>query len=123
MTISKPKSANDNGPLNAAQVRALKIAIAVMTLLIFGALLAIVYRLISHKPSKPVMPVATLTAPAASQTLLLPQNAVVKSLHLNANRLIVHYKAAAGEGAIIQDLATGKPLTQIKFLPKTSAPN
>ncbi|MFT5511584.1 MAG: hypothetical protein ACI89J_004687, partial [Hyphomicrobiaceae bacterium] len=45
-TAAPSYSANDNGPLTTGQVKALKWAIAIMSLMIVGALLAIVGRVI-----------------------------------------------------------------------------
>jgi hypothetical protein len=111
-------SANDNGPLSSGQVKALKIAIAVMSFMIVAALLVIVGRVIylaSIKPSTSTQSNVVATEIAPEQTMSLPQGAVVKGMSLNNNRLLVHYQTTAGPGAAILDLTTGKTLSQVQI--------
>jgi hypothetical protein len=114
-----PHSANDNGPLTSGQVKALKIAIAVMGFLIVAALLAIVGRVIYLSSTKrvPSPPAATSGALAPQQRLTLPPGAVVRQISLHGNRLLVHYQSPGGPGATILDLTTGKPLSNISISP------
>ena len=111
-------SANDNGPLSSGQVKALKIAIAVMSLMIVAALLAIIGRVIylaSFKPSTSTQSNVVATEITPAQTISLPPGAVVKGMSLNNNRLLVHYETTAGPGAAILDLTTGKPVSQVQI--------
>ena len=111
-------SANDNGPLSSGQVKALKIAIAVMSLMIVAALLAIVGRVIylaSLKPSTSTQSNVVATEITPAQTISLPPGAVVKGMSLNNNRLLVHYETTTGPGAAILDLTTGKPVSQVQI--------
>jgi len=113
-------SANDNGPLSSGQVKALKIAIAIMSFLIVAALLAIVGRVIylaSIKKSAPSPSKLVAGKIAPTQTMHLPSGAVVKSMSLNNNRLLVHYQTSTGTGAAILDLATGKTLSRVQIKP------
>lgn len=115
--VAPSYSANDNGPLTSGQVKALKWAIAIMGLMIVAALLAIVGRVIYlssvKKPiAKPVPSIATL---APQHVLDLPAGAVVKSLSLHGNRLLVHYQTTSGHGAAVLDLTTGKAASKIKI--------
>lgn len=94
----------------------LKIAIGVMSALIVLALLAIVARVIylsSSKDAQPAPP-SVIEAPASvKQSMDLPAGAVVKSMSLHGNRLLVHYETTSGTGAAILDLATGRTTSQI----------
>lgn len=116
---SPSQSANDNGPLTSGQVKALKIAIAVMTFLIVAALVAIVARVIYLASTKKATPpaaapvVASELAPKVA--LSLPANAEIKSMRLNGNRLLVHFVTGEKGGAVVLDLATGKTLSQIEI--------
>jgi hypothetical protein len=112
------QSANDNGPLSSGQVKALKITIAVMSFLIVAALLAIVGRVIylaSVKKTTSTKSSVVATEIAPAQTMRLPPGAVVKSMSLNNNRLLVHYQTTTGPGAAILDLTTGKTLSQVQI--------
>ncbi len=108
-------SANDNGPLTGGQVKALKTAIAIMSILIVAGLLAIVARVIylSAVKENPSGPVAAISGLAPQHRLALPAGAAVKNMSLQNNRLLVHYETPAGPGAAILDLTTGKTLSQI----------
>ncbi len=117
------RSANDNGPLTSGQVKALKAAIAIMSIMIVAALLAIVARVIylSAIKTRTAAPAAAAVAVeppgplAPQQSVSLPPGAVVKNISMIGNRLLVHYQTAGGSGVIIQDLSTGKALTDIKI--------
>jgi len=114
--VAQPYSANDNGPLSPGQVKALKIVIATMGVMIVAALLAIIGRVIylsSVKKSAP-SPVTAQTALAPQHQLALPSGAVVKNMSLQGNRLLVYYQTTAGPGAIVLDLASGKTLSQVE---------
>lgn len=115
--VAKPYSANDNGPLSPGQVRVLKIAIAVMGVMIVAALLAIVGRVIYLAATPKRVPEATAvsSALALKHQLALPTGAAVKTMSLQGNRLLVHYQTAAGPGAMVLDLATGKTLSQVEI--------
>lgn len=115
-------SANDNGPLTAGQVKALKWAIAIMGLMIVVSLIAIVARVIYlASVKKPATKSATaITELAPAHTIALPVGATVKSLSLQGNRLLVHYETAAGHGAAILDLATGKSLSRVRITTEKS---
>lgn len=112
------QSANDNGPLSSGQVKALKLAIAVMSFLIVAALLAIVGRVIYLSAVKQRAPAQAQTVSstiAPNATLDLPAGAVIRNMSLQNDRLLVHYETTAGPGAVIVDLETGKKLGTINF--------
>jgi hypothetical protein len=117
------RSANDNGPLSSGQVKALKIAIAVMGIMIIAALLAIVGRVIYLSTNKPAsvatqaVPAVTADTPAFApeHAFSLPPGAKVVRMSLEGNRLLVHYDLAGTPHASIYDLANGKRLSGITF--------
>ena len=147
--IAQPYSANDNGPLSPGQVKALKIAIAVMGVMIVAALLAIFGRVIYFSSAKKSAPSAatTQTVLAPQHQLALPSGAIVKNMSLRGNRLLVHYKTTvrprrhrsrsrqwqnaepdpvlsrcAGEQVIDVRLALGQPSDSIHQLAARSFP-
>ena len=108
-------SANDNGPLTTGQVKALKWAIGIMSLMIVGALLAIFARVIylSSIKKPTAVPASSIATLAPQHKLALPAGSVVKSLSLEGDRLLVHYETSTGHGAAVLDLTTGKSLSKV----------
>ena len=121
--ITQPYSANDNGPLSPGQVKALKVAIAVMGVMIVAALLAIVGRVIYLSSTKTIAPIAVAPPPALApeHQVALPSGAVVKHMSLQGNRLLVHYQTTSGPGALVLDLVSGKTLSRVKMSAGTPA--
>ena len=114
------RSANDNGPLSSGQVKALKIAIAVMGIMIIAALLAIVGRVIylsTNKPAPGTPQAVTAVTPAFApeHAFSLPPGAKVVRMSLEGNRLLVHYDLVGLPHASIYDLANGRRLCGITF--------
>lgn len=114
------RSANDNGPLSSGQVKALKIAIAVMGIMIIAALLAIVGRVIylsTNKPAPGTPQAVTAVTPAFApeHAFSLPPGAKVVRMSLEGNRLLVHYDLVGLPHASIYDLANGRRLSGITF--------
>jgi hypothetical protein len=117
------RSANDNGPLSSGQVKALKIAIVVMGIMIIAALLAIVGRVIYLSANKPASeasqarPAITAAAPAFApqHAFSLPPGAKIVRMSVESNRLFVQYDLAGTSHASIYDLSNGKRLSDITF--------
>ena len=115
----------DNTPLPGTvftprQVRALKIAVIVMGILLvggFGLVMAtIVYQASKLGDKKVSAPAAAPeTAPAA---LSLPPGATVSSMALDGDRLALHLSTAAGPEIVVVDLATGRIVSRIKLKPQ-----
>lgn len=113
----------DNTPLPGTvftprQVRALKIAVIVMGILLvggFGLVMAtIVYQASKLGDKKVSAPAATpATLPAAA--LSLPQGATVSSMALNGDRLALHLQTSTGPEIAVIDVVTGKVLSRIKI--------
>jgi len=118
-----PAAGADGGAMLAAGgVRALKIAIAVMTVLIAAGLAAIAWRLVAlaGKPAGHALPSAGATGGHAIVPQVraeLPAGAVVRTMALGADRLALHYDAPAGAGVLIVDLASGAVLSRVDLVP------
>jgi len=113
----------DNTPLPGTvftprQVRALKIAVIVMGILLVGGfafvMAAVVYQASKLGDKKvPAPSAATVTAPAVA--LSLPQGATVTSMALDGDRLALHLQTGAGPEIAVIDVTTGKVLSRIKI--------
>jgi len=110
-------TAADAGPLGGGQVRALKIAIAVMGVLIVVGLLTVIARIIylAGKPKAQPASAGSIVVPDAR--LALPAGAAIRQVSLSGDRLAVHYEAPAGAGIAILDLATGRVLSRVQVVP------
>jgi hypothetical protein len=99
--------------------RILKLVVAVLGLLIFAGLAAIVWRVIYLASPSPTQPAASPSlAIRPEQSLVLPAGAEVRSISLSGNRLAVHYEAGGGTGIAILDLQTGRMVTDVAVEPK-----
>lgn len=112
--------AADGGGLGPRGVRALKISIVVMSLMIAAGLLAIIGRIfyLASKPARPA--VATMTSGTALSPQIraeLPAGAAIRSMALGGDRLAVHYDAVGTSGILIVDLATGTVASRVEFVP------
>ena len=105
--------------LTSPQLKALKIAVVVMGVILivgFGVIVARIFYLTSNRLPPRIAPdtPAMLPAPLAEQRLRLPAGAVVQSLTLAGNRLAVHHRSdAVTEAITILDLATGAVVSRI----------
>ncbi len=119
-------SGPDNTPLPGTvftprQVRALKLAVIVMGLLLVGgfALLlgTIVYQA-SRGGQKPLQAEGTGEGSLTSSELAIPKDAAVTALALDGNRLALHLSSAQGSEVAVIDVTTGKVLARIKLKPE-----
>ena len=109
-------------PDDPPNVRWLRYAVIGMGLAMVVGFVAVIGRIV-YLTSRPTIPAASITgstlptiAPAALASevrLALPPGAKVRSQSLAGNRLAVHYESPAGEGIIILDLETGRPVSQV----------
>lgn len=111
-------------PLGPGGVRALKIAILVMGVMILVGLAVAVGRVVhlSGKPARTAGTTSTITpgAPLRAETrLALPAGTSIKSIALSGDRLAVHYEGAGGTkaGIAVLDAATGEVLSRIEIVP------
>ena len=114
-TAAPSFSANDNGPLSSGQVKALKWAVGIMSLMIVGALLVIIGRVIYlSSAKKPALPPASSIGTLAPQhQLALPAGSTVETMSMQGNRLLIHYKTPTNHGVAVLDLTTGKTLSKV----------
>jgi flagellar basal body-associated protein FliL len=110
-----------NVQLNDPQVRALRIAVIVMAVLIVMGLVALIGRIIYlfARPAAVIPGSAAAIAPRIQTAL--PAGAVIKSVAVSGDRLAVHYETAAGSGVVIVDIASGRSLSRIDFVPEAPA--
>ena len=112
-------------------IRMLRFAVIGMGVVLLAGFAAVIGR-IAYISTRPVGTSVTASvdgtstvarSPAVSNTLAaevrlaLPQGAKVRSQSLDGNRLAVHYEAPTGEGILILDLETGRPLSQVRIEP------
>jgi hypothetical protein len=116
------RTPDDTGTPAASDLRLqriLKLVVAVLALLIFAGLAAIVWRVIYLASPSPTQPAAAPSlAIRPEQSLALPLGAEVRSISLSGNRLAVHYEAGGATGIAILDLQTGRMLTDVAVEPK-----
>jgi hypothetical protein len=119
MTVPTPSQAEAaaSGPLNPGQVRALKIAVVVMGVLIVLGLFTVFARIIylASRPSPQVQAVSQ-TPGRATQRLALPPGAVVRQSSISGDRLAVQYEAPSGAAIVILDLARGQVVSRIELV-------
>ena len=118
--------ANPNDPPN---IRMLRLAVIGMGLILVLGVAAVIGR-ITYLTMRQRVPVVTTSGSGAGASepalgssgaisaelrLALPPGAKVRSQSLAGNRLAVHYEGAGGEGIIILDLETGRPVSQVRI--------
>jgi hypothetical protein len=108
--------------LGPGGVRALKIAIVVMGVLIVLGLLVVIGRVIQlslNRSARPAQVPAGAAMLRAEARLALPGGAVIKTMTLSGDRLAVHYETLDGRkgGIVILDAASGETLTRVEIVP------
>lgn len=111
--------ADDEGE-DTPQIRALRIAVAVMSLLLVVGFITVIARIIylTSRPNAPNAATATATTGAALKpeaVLGLPAGGSIKSMSLSGNRLAVHYVSPLGDGIAILDLEQGRVLSRVSI--------
>lgn len=120
MQTTEPDSA-DTGPLSPPQVRALKIAIVVMGIMIVVGLLVIIGRMFYLASNRP--PQATSTAATASEArIALPAGSTIRGIALDGDRLAIHYESSSGAGIAVMDIAAGRVLGRYSVVPDAPRP-
>jgi hypothetical protein len=114
------------GELSAGGVRALKIAIVVMGIMIVLGLLAVIGRIfyLAGKPQRPLAASGTSASTASGAVVLaprvraeIPAGAAVKTMALAGDRLAVHFDAPAGGGILVIELASGEVVSRVDLVP------
>jgi hypothetical protein len=107
-------------PPDTPGVRALKIAIVVMGVMIVLGLITIIGRMIYLASQGGRQPTATAVSAriAPNARLALPTGAQIRHVTLSGDRLAVHYEGPAGAGIAIIDLVTGTQLSRVELVPE-----
>lgn len=111
----------DNTPLPGTvftprQVRALKIAVIVMGILLVGGfafvLAAIVYQ--ASRAGQGAAPAQAVRVEGAGE-MAIPKDATISSMSLDGDRLALHLSTATGPEIVVLDLKTGTVLSRIRL--------
>ena len=127
MTENNTASENaDGSSLGPGAVRALKITVVVMGILILIGLALVISRIIqlSSKTREQTAETGTTTTQttiAEKAKLAIPASATIKTISLSGHRLAVHYEAATGSEIAIIDMNTGKTVSRVKLVPSAPA--
>ena len=118
-TIEPPAS----GTMSPGQVRKLKIAIAVMSvLLVAGFILLLVgIYLQTQKVDKPAAGVTAVAPPVGiygTMTLPVRTGAEVAHMLTDQGRLILHLRQPGGNEIAIIDLSTGREIQRLRLVPQ-----
>jgi hypothetical protein len=121
MHVPNPSQADAaaSGPLSPGQVRALKIAVVVMGVLIILGLFTVFARIIYlASRSGPQVQAASQASGKTAQRLALPRGAIVRQSSISGDRLAVQYEAPSGAGIVILDLASGQIVSRVELAPE-----
>jgi hypothetical protein len=116
-----PSAAAMGATLSDTQIKRLKIAIAIMSLMMIVGMVTLIARVIYLASGRPEQARMVGTAPqtlpdmVVDAKLLLPAGTSLKSTQLSGNRLVAHYAGGQREGVMILDLATGKLLSHVRI--------
>jgi Ca2+/H+ antiporter len=115
----------DNTPLPGTvftprQVRALKIAVIVMGILLVGGFAVVVAGImyqasqLGDKKAQTPAPAAAVL-PGAQMELVIPSGATVTAMALDGDRLALHLKSSTGPEVLVIDVPTGKVISRIRL--------
>jgi hypothetical protein len=102
-------------------VRALKIAVIVMGIMIVVGMVVVFARIVylANQRGAQGTTVPSGSARLAPQAqLALPAGATIRHVSLSGERLAVHYDGPAGSGIAVVDLATGSVLSRLRVVPE-----
>jgi hypothetical protein len=111
-----------NVNLSDPQVRTLRIAVIVMSVLIVMGLVAVIGRIVylMARPSGQIAAPSSHLAPEVTATL--PAGAHIRSVALQGERLAIHYETVGGSGIAVVDLASGRTLSRVQLVPEAPKP-
>lgn len=125
-TLAAAADATDEAAGDTPQIRFLRIAVAVMSLVLIVGFITVIARIIylASRPAAQPSPIS-LARPAVALTpeiaLQLPTGAtIVGTTTLDGSRLVVPYAAPAGNGIVVLDLESGRVLSRIRLLPEAA---
>jgi hypothetical protein len=114
----------DNTPLPGTvftprQVRALKLAVIVMGILLVGGFAFVLAAIVYQASKGGQNGVASVTGLGAIEAELpIPKDATVTSLSLDGDRLALHLNSAAGPEIAVVDLKSGKVVARFRLTPQ-----
>jgi hypothetical protein len=113
------------GTMTPSQVRKLKIAIAIMSVLLaVGLILFLVgiyiqaQKLATKLKDRAASPAAVSRSIPADLDLPIPPGAELSAIHADQGRLILHLRAAGRSELAIIDLASGREVQRIRLTPQ-----
>ncbi len=114
---------DDEALADTPQIRALRMAVTVMGLILIVGFLTVIARVVYLASRPPAQAVAASGAPAVGSAvalkpealLELPADASVKAVSLSGDRLAVQYVSPRGDGIAILDLASGRVVSRVKL--------
>lgn len=105
-------------PFTPRQLRALKIAVVVMGIILIVGFAAVIGRIAYLVMRGNTFQPAAARPLVQSAHLPLPPGATVRSMSLAGDRLAVHYDSPGGPAIVILDLVTGSTLSRIDLSPR-----
>jgi len=118
---STPTPARQPGELSPGAVKALKIAIVVMGIMIVLGVLAVIGRIV-YLAGSGGQQGAVVSKPGPDARVGLPAGAQVRQMVLEGNRIALYHDGAGGPGITVIDLTTGQVLNRIVLTPEAPRP-
>jgi hypothetical protein len=121
--LNESETAPIGSTMTPRQVRGLKIAIAIMTVLLIAGFILLVYGLSTRVGKKAeenplaTVPAVAEGAPPALLELPVEAGASIASVRTEQGRLIIHLRQPGGDEIAIIDLATGREIRRIRLTP------
>ncbi len=121
--LNESETAPIGSTMTPRQVRNLKIAIAIMTVLLIAGFLLLLYGIFMRVgkkaediPATAAPAIAEGTPPALLEFPIEP-GAAVTSVMAEQGRLIIHLRKPGGDEIMIIDLASGREIQRIRLTP------
>lgn len=121
--LNESETAPIGSTMTLRQVRNIKIAIAIMTVLLIAGFILLIYGLFTQFGKKAEeepavsVPVVEEGVPPVLLELPVEAGAVVASVLAEQGRLIIHLRKPGGDEIAIIDLASGQEAQRIKLTP------
>jgi hypothetical protein len=106
--------------LSDPQVRALRVAVMVMSTLLVIGFIALLGRIIYLVARPAAQNAGQASVPDVRATL--PAGAHIRNIALQGDRLAIHYETPAGSGIAVVELSSGRTLSRIQLVPEGAKP-
>ena len=121
--LNETETATPGSALTPSQVRKLKIAIAIMSVLLVAGFILLFVGLYMQtqklpKKAEATWPVTNSAGVAAPITLTTKAGAELTQILADQGRLILHLRHAGGNEIAIVDLASGREVQRIRLVPQ-----